>query len=314
MDYTRCYYKGRYVYSTREYVDAIRANFFNVVYDPQKRKKMLDEIEGVIDFNKSVDLYAFAHLLYDEGSSSSLDRAFNILDLIVSWDYIPAKYLLGQMYFAGMHVDKDYDRFFTLSKEAASANFIPAKNALAYAYFNGNGCKTDYAKGRALLQECIDAQYGVAYHNVAIGYFQGSFGYPKDTAKAIKYFQEASYQYYKPASFNLGIIYLTGNGCPKNVQKGLQELTEAATLGHLKAQKKLGDIYYFGEGAPKNKEKAYTYYLMAAENGDPYAMYSVGYMILNKEKPFVDRYDGLRWLQKASYAGYEKATELLNKL
>lgn len=314
MDYTYCYYKGRYVYDTKEYLSAIRANYFNLSYNPQNRKKMLEEIERLIDWNSSVDLYAFAHLLYDEGSKSSLDRAYCVLDIIVSWNHIPAKHLLGQMYFFGAHVEKDIKKFFELSKEAALANFIPAKNSLALAYFNGYGCNVDHAKGRRLLQECMDANYGVAYYNVGVGYAQGTFGYPKDTYKACEYFKEASYQYYKSASYNLGVMYLNGNGCTKNVQKGLEELAQAASLGHLNAQKKLADIYYFGKITKKNLERAYSYYLMAAQNGDAYSMYSVGYMILNKEKPFVDRYEGIGWLQKASYLGYEAATEMLKNL
>ena len=109
-------------------------------------------------------------------------------------------------------------------------------------------------------------------------------------------------------------MYLEGKGCTKNIQKGLQELSAAASLGHLKSQKKLGDAYYFGKITTKNLERAYTYYLMAAENGDPYSMYSVGYMIVKKEYMWVDRFEGIKWLQKASYKGYEAATKLLNNL
>ena len=53
---------------------------------------------------------------------------------------------------------------------------------------------------------------------------------------------------------------------------------------------------------------------MAAENGDPYSMYSVGYMIVKKEYMWVDRFEGIKWLQKASYKGDEAATKLLNNL
>ena len=53
---------------------------------------------------------------------------------------------------------------------------------------------------------------------------------------------------------------------------------------------------------------------MAAENGDAYAMYSIGYMIVKKEYLLADRYSGISWLQKASYLGYKSATELLYNL
>ena len=216
--------------------------------------------------------------------------------------------------FAGICVEKDLDKFFELTLEASKANFIIAKNALAYAYFNGYGCKVDYEKGKKLIQECIDSDFGVAFHNAAVGYMQGSFGYPKDAKKAISYFQEAASQYYKSALYNLGVIYLNGDGCAKNIQNGLQELAKAANLGHINAQKKLGDVYYFGKITAKDLEKAHSFYLMAAENGDAYSMYSIGYMIVKKEYLLADRYTGISWLQKASYLGYKAATELLYKL
>lgn len=314
MDYYFSDYKGRFVYDVKEYVSAIRADFFYVVYDPKKRKKMLNEIEKVINFNSSVDLYAYAHLLYDEGSVESLSKAYNILDIIVSWGYIPAKHLLGQMYFYGAAVTKDLSKFYALSLEAANANFMIAKNSLALAYFNGYGCRVDHAKGRKLLEECIEVGYGMAYYNLGIGYLNGSFGFPKDPYKAVEYFKLAAGQYHKSAAYNLGVMYLNGNGCTTNIEKGLKELMKAATLGSLKAQLKVADAYYFGEITEKNTELAYEFYLMAAENGDAYAMYSIGYMIVNKEKLFVDKYVGIDWLRKSANLGNKSARELLNKL
>ena len=53
---------------------------------------------------------------------------------------------------------------------------------------------------------------------------------------------------------------------------------------------------------------------MAAENGDAYSMYSVGYMVVKKEITTVDRYVGICWLTKAVDAGSEDAQKLLDNL
>ena len=314
MDYANIFYRGRYVYSTKEYVSSFRPGFFYISYDPRERKKMLEEIESIIDFYSSVDLYAFAHLLYDTGDKYALSRAYSILDMIVSWNYIPAKYLLGQMYYFGAYVEQDYSKFFALSLEAANAGFVPAKNALAIAYFNGQGCAKDWNKGRKLLEECENAKYGVGYANLGVGYFKGLYGYPKDEYKAFEYFKLASGQFNVKGTYNLALMYLSGTGCKKDVEKGLYELMNAASLGHVKAQSKVGDYYYYGEITKKNLDRAYEFYLMAAENGDPHGMYSVGYMIIYNEKPFIDRYTGIDWLRKAANLGNESAKELLKKI
>lgn len=314
MDYTFCYYKGIHVSNAKEYLNSTRGNFFNINYNPENREKMLEEMERIIDFNKSVDLYAFAHLLFDERSESSLSRAFCILDMLVSWNYAPAKYLLGQMYYYGLSVEKDLKKFIELSMESAKENFIPAKNALSVAYFNGYGVSRNDDLGRKYLKECEDAKYGQSYANLGFLYYKGTNGFPKDLNKAFEYYKLSSYQFNRMGTYSLALMYFGGFGCTKDVKKGIYELINAAMLGDVRAQNKLGDIYYFGNDVEKDNETAYKYYLMAAKNGNPYAMYSVGYMIVKKEKLYVDKYVGLDWLRKAAYLGDESAKKFLNEL
>ena len=314
MDYRFCNYEGRFVYSTKEYLDAYRNDYFYVRYNYKNRKKMLEEIERIMDFNKSADLYALAHLLYDDNLESNNSRAFVIADLLVSWNYAPALYLVGQMYFYGLGVEKDINKFFEFTKKSAESNFMIGKNALAVAYLNGIGCAVNHSEGRKLLSECIECNYGLAYFNLGQAYLTGKQGYPKDETKGFEYVKIATNHYISSASYRLGVLYLNGTGCTKNVKKAVEELGIAASLGSIKAQVKLGDLYYFGEEIKKDFEKAYSYYLMSAEQGDPYSMYSLGYMIVYKQKAFVEKYEGISWLQKAAYEGYEDAIELLKKI
>ncbi len=313
MNYNNCFYRGRYVYSAKEFLEATRAGFFNLVYDHNKIKKMVNDIEKIIDFNKAVDLYAFCLLLFDERSKTSIDRCNNILDVIVSWDYIPAVYLLAQMYFYNLK-GSDLKKFYNLSLRAANEGFVPAKNALALAYFNGYGCNADYAKGKKYLEECEKAYYGPGYFNLGIGYYKGLYGYPQSYEKALYYYKQGANQFHPKSMFNLALMYMGGIGCPKDVEKGLSELMTASGCGHVRAQITVADAYYFGEKVPKNIDRAYEHYLMAAENGDLYGMYSVGFMILKKEVYWVDKSVGLSWIRKAADAGYEDAIKLLKKL
>ena len=314
MNYTFCYYRGQHASTTKEYVSLFRSGFFNVSYDPKNRKKMLEEIESIIDFNSAIDLYALANLLYDAKDKYSISRCSSILDIIVSWNCVPAKHLLAQMYFNGIGYKTDLNKFFELSLEAAKENFIPSKNALALAYLNGYGCKADVAKGRELLEECVNAKYGVSYFNLGYCYYNGKFGYPKDLYKAFEYFKESANQFYPRGCFNVGFMYLNGHGCTKNVEKALEELKWAAEYGNLKAQVKLGDAYYYGEITKLNYDSAYYFYMLGAEQGDPYCMYSVGYMIIKDQKPFIDKSIGYSWIRRAADAGNESAQKFLNNL
>ena len=108
--------------------------------------------------------------------------------------------------------------------------------------------------------------------------------------------------------------YILGTGCSKNIDMAIKYFRNAAGTGHNKAANKLGDIYYYGEGTPKDAGKAHAFYLMAAENGDSYGMYSVAYMILNGEIYWVDKSVGKQWLKKAADLGNESAINLLKKI
>ena len=220
---------------------------------------MLEEIESIIDFYSSVDLYAFAHLLYDTGDKYALSRAYSILDMIVSWNYIPAKYLLGQMYYFGAYVEQDYSKFFALSLEAANAGFVPAKNALAIAYFNGQGCAKDWNKGRKLLEECENAKYGVGYANLGVGYFKGLYGYPKDEYKAFDYFKAAANNNHPSACWMIGNMIIKGkigSNTNEDYKTAIKYFEKAKSLGNIAAINSLGLCYQEGIGVNKDIDKA----------------------------------------------------------
>ena len=75
------------------------------------------------------------------------------------------------------------------------------------------------------------------------------------------------------AAYQLGKLYLSGEGIPKNVEQALFYLELSAHAGNQYAQYLLGKAYLIGTDVEHDKEKAYEYLKPAAEQGNVYAAY-----------------------------------------
>lgn len=104
------------------------------------------------------------------------------------------------------------------------------------------------------------------------------------------------------AQYNLGIMYITGEGVLKDYAKAFQWYQKAAEQGHVEAQFNLGNKYYNGEGVSQDYAKAFQWYQKAAEQGYAKAQFNLSIMLFDES---VQRnYDkALYWAQKAAEQG-----------
>jgi TPR repeat protein len=68
--------------------------------------------------------------------------------------------------------------------------------------------------------------------------------------------------------YNLGILYLNGDGVEQDYKKAATWLTKIAKVGHSEAQYTLGELYEKGLGVKQDYSKAVKWYSMAASQGD----------------------------------------------
>ena len=66
------------------------------------------------------------------------------------------------------------------------------------------------------------------------------------------------------AIFNLGYMFLTGNGKPKDSEEAVKHFELAAAMGVPAALNALGVAYFNGMGVPRDKVKAISYLRRAA--------------------------------------------------
>ena len=85
-----------------------------------------------------------------------------------------------------------------------------------------------------------------------------------DYAQAIARLEDAAAQDDHTALTLLAALHHRGEGVPKDTQRAIELYTRAAELGNAEAQFNLGNIYLLGEGVKADESWASTYYRQAA--------------------------------------------------
>jgi len=78
------------------------------------------------------------------------------------------------------------------------------------------------------------------------------------------------------AQFNLGGLYINGEGVSQDYTQAAAWYRKAAEQGDADAQFKLGRLYYHGHGVPQDDTQSAFWYRKAAEQGNAEAQYLLG--------------------------------------
>ena len=109
------------------------------------------------------------------------------------------------------------------------------------------------------------------------------------------------------AQFNLGVVYVSGEGVPEDDATAVKWFTKAAEQGHATAQYNLAVMYDKGRGVPEDDATAVKWYTKAAEQGLVQAQYNLGNTYDNGEGVPEDDVMAYLWLNLAAAQGYENA-------
>ena len=97
-----------------------------------------------------------------------------------------------------------------------------------------------------------------SYTDAEIAYRNGQY------SKAFHFFQLAAKEGNKDALYNLGHMYLRGEGTRQDFTEARTCFLQAAQKADPGAQYQLGNLYYYGRGIEKDCQTAYKWYTKAA--------------------------------------------------
>ena len=136
-------------------------------------------------------------------------------------------------------------------------------------------------------------------------------GIKKDRAGAAKLFEAAAKKGHPQAHYNLGLLFLTGDGKPENPHRAFLHLRFAAQQGLAAAQYDLAALYQRGHGVDPNAYEAARWLRTAAASGLAVAQYEYAVALLSGRGFNADRPRVLDYLKAAAKSGFAGAQNRL---
>ncbi len=135
-------------------------------------------------------------------------------------------------------------------------------------------------------------------------YFDGAY------KEAAERFAQAAAAGDPAGQFELGRLYLYGEGVPRNDSEAVVWLLKAAEQGEVNAQFFVGNCYHGAQGVTHSPERALFWWNKAAKQGHKEAQQRLQ-GAYGKRYGGVETYEDLEHLERAAAAGDPKAAEAL---
>jgi TPR repeat protein len=137
-----------------------------------------------------------------------------------------------------------------------------AQATIGQMYYKGNDVPRDYSSALNWLKKAVASQHAGAAMTLALMYAQGQ-AVKKDLGKAFELAHTAAEKGNAVAQRVVGNMYDSGKGIARDLAKASGWYQKAAIQGDLDAQYNLGTMYYSGEGVKLDKVLAYTWFSLA---------------------------------------------------
>lgn len=255
--------------------------------------------------------------------SKSYIKAFKIWHYLASKNDLAAQYNVGVMYEKGLGIMEDLFQALSWYKVAAKQNHKDAQYNIGHLYEHGNGIKQDYVTAIKWYRSACnnDDQQAMMKLNQLKTKIESRINRDEDGFAAYQigdyrraaetWFLEAENKNIK-AQYNIGLLYLSGEGVVRDEWEGLQWITAAADNGLMEAQVTLAELYaQGGEVIEQNFNVAAIWFEQAATQNVAEAQFQLGvyyeYGIGVKRNDTV----ALQWYEKAAKQNHEEAKQAL---
>jgi TPR repeat protein len=149
---------------------------------------------------------------------------------------------------APQRVDDEMREYLRLAAEAGHADAI---------YWTTRRGKEDEPETSESLLRAGELGSRGAQRDLGALYATGDWSGPKDPALGVHWYRKAAERGHEDAQYNLGFMYLLGEGTEQDVAEGLLWLTRSAMQGDWSARRLLADLYRNGYyGVAKSIEQA----------------------------------------------------------
>lgn len=202
-----------------------------------------------------------------------LVRFWDLLTNKKSSNVSATQYSLSTIYYFGDNSPKDNDKAVYWEKKAANNNGTVCFSFLGSSYSNGEDIEPDYKESFKWFRKAYDT--GEAPWNsfdLGVLYNSGN-GVERNYSTALELFKEYISNFgdiNRNIYFLMGDRYQHGNdGVSQSYQKAFESFFKAYTLNDGEGANRLGTVYYKGLGVIKNDEMAMIWFTKAAAYNKP---------------------------------------------
>ena len=228
-------------------------------------------------------------------------------------NYAKAQYDMGLCYANGEGVEKDYMEAVKWWRKAAEQNYADAQSYLGLCYERGEGVAKDFVEAVRWYRKAADQNVAWAQRNLGWRYANGE-GVEKDYMEAVKWWRKAAEQNDAAAQYNVGWCYANGQGVAKDYVEAVKWYRKAADQSYADAQNNLGYCYVIGEGVAKDFVEAVRWYRKAAEQNDASAQRNLGCSYYKGEGVAKDFPEAYKFFKLAAEQNQTDAIEDLKQI
>ena len=162
----------------------------------------------------------------------------------------------------------------------------------------------------ALTAVALAASFATAQVVYAQDFQKGSDAAQKgDFATALQEWRPLAEQGISSAQYNLGLMYVNGNGVTQDYKEAVKWFRLAGGQGYISAHYSLGLMHERGQGVMQDYEEAVKWYRLAAEKGDASAQYNLGLKYAKGQGVIQDHVLAYMWWNIAATTGHSNASE-----
>lgn len=153
----------------------------------------------------------------------------------------------------------------------------------------------DFPAAAAAFKKAADQGKSDAQFNLGLMYLNGE-GVAQNYIEAKALFEKAAQQNNVRAQVNLGRMYAKAKGGAPNYGMAVYWFNKAVELGYADAQYSLGVLYVSGIGVSRDYDKARDLFSKAAQQKNASAQYQLGLMYFKGKGVTIDKVAALKWL------------------
>lgn len=159
-------------------------------------------------------------------------------------------------------------------RHSAEAGDADAQHQMGNAYFAGIEVKRDYVEAAKWYRKAAEQGKAASQYYLGSIHSAGQIPLP-DYSEAAKWLFRSAQQGYLPAFHGIGILYEKGRGVQQSDAEAVTWFRRAADFGYVGGQYKMARAYEDGRGVPQDWAEAYFWWSLAISgaSGDDKKMF-----------------------------------------